>query len=311
MDDNNNKLQKTPGPSSEGPQGTAITPSGGVKISGKSRLHSALAGANAPKSSAEIEEGFKKAAEAAVAHSPDKVRDPLTAENRIAIMADCSGSMSEQASGNNPYSSHGTKKIDLLQQALVGFINQVNFDTTSVAIYTFPMNYREEELSAEERDPEFTATFPTGTGVKYKLSFDKLLLTYAAQSLRASGGTPMHSTMQKVLQEIPLTRGIIISDGEADQPDTARMNAHDYTKSETIVDCVHIGDSSSGEQLLQDIAKITGGIYIKFDNVQNFAKAFAFLTPEGRATLILNAGAGATLEQKEAAARMLGAKEIK
>lgn len=110
----------------------------------------------------------------------------------------------------------------------------------------------------------------------------------------------MHSTMGKVIDELPLTRGIIISDGEADVPNAALDYARKYAASETVVDTVHIGNSTGGEKLLQEIASITGGIYIKFSDVAAFSKAFEYLTPERRATLML-----------PGAAALLGAKELK
>lgn len=298
MANENDKIQKVPD-ASQTPSGIQKSGAGSIKITGKSRLHSALAQAGATTQSSD--ESFKKAVENVTASSVDKVNDPLTALNRIAIMADCSGSMSS-AAGNGIRNS----KIELLRQALTGFINQVNFDNTSVAIYTFPMWEHSEEYGDQFHDPNV----PQTQGIKYRLSRDKTLLTFGAQSLNASGGTPMAQTMGHVIADIPLTRGIVISDGVADSSENALRQARLFAKSETIVDTVHIGDSSSGEKLLQQIAQITGGIYIKFDNVANFAKAFSFLTPEGRATLMLSGNIG-TLEGKEAVARLLGAKEVK
>jgi hypothetical protein len=287
MPEEKDKLIKPQNPD-ESPKGIATT-GGKVKITGKSRLHSAL-------SQTPVEdpaESFRKAAATATASQVDKQNDPLTATNRIAIMADVSGSMnSSGVSGNSRQA-----KIDLLKLALTGFLNQVNSDTTSVAIYTFPLRGGWEHPEEDEVD-QFGGFGPQG--IAYRLSFDKTLLQLAVQGLSAGGGTPMHSTMGKVIDELPLTRGIIISDGEANAPQAALDYARKYAASETIIDTVHIGGSSSGERLLQEIASITGGVYIKFDNVDAFAKAFEYLTPEKRATLML-----------PGAAALLGAKELK
>jgi hypothetical protein len=264
-------------------------PPEGGSSEGKSRLHSALSQAPAE----DPAESFRKAAATATASQIDKQNDPLTATNRIAIMADVSGSMDSGAGVKN---SHQTK-IDLLKIALTGFLNQVDSDTTSVAIYTFPLRH-DGELEYNSDHDDFD-TF-TQQGIAYRLSFDKTLLQLAVQGLSAGGGTPMHSTMAKVIDELPLTRGIIISDGEADRPDAALDYTRKYAASETIIDCVHIGSSSGGERLLQEITSITGGIYIKFSDVENFSKAFSYLTPERRATLML-----------PGAAALLGAKELK
>lgn len=291
--DDKNKLIKPPDPAS-GPSGTLSTTGGAVKITGKSRLHSALASAGGTK--VDPEESFKKAAEEASKSAIDKTDDPNTAANRIAIMADVSGSMSSRDG-----SSHS--KIDLLKMALGGFVQQINPETTSVAIYTFP-------LGSEWDDNDYRSG-SAQTGVARRLSRDKNLLSLTINGLQDGGGTPMHSTMKKVIEEISLTRGIIVSDGDADSPDAALEQARAFAASETVVDCVHIGSSAGGENLLSQIAKITGGLYLKFDNVENFSKAFSFLSPENRAKLALAAGPGATLAEKAEVARQLGAKEIK
>ena len=291
------KLIKPPDPASA-PSGTALSPSGGaVKITGKSRLHSALASQGGTK--VDPEESFRSAVNAANASHVDKQSDPNTAENRIAIMADTSGSMSS-------YDGSSQSKINLLKTALAGFIQQINPDNTSIAVYTFPLGSRWYE---ETEDVDSTQLH----GVTHRLSRDKTLLQLTVQGLSAGGSTPMHDTMQKVLDEVSLTRGIIISDGGADAPMFTLDKAQLFAESETVVDCVHIGSSASGESLLKEIAQITGGLYLKFDIVENFSKAFSFLSPEGRKALMLNAGPAGqlTAEGKEAVARLLGAKEVK
>lgn len=298
MDNQDNKLIKPPDPK-ESPSGTAISKTGGgVKITGKSRLHSALVSSGpAPK---DPEAAFKAAAAELNKSQIDKHDDPNTAEHRIAIMADCSGSMGSR--DNSRF-----EKIELLRQALGSFIDQINPDNTSVAIYTFPFY----EHGWEDDNDNITTSTYQSHGVHHKLSRDKNLLKLMVNGLKDGGGTPMSSAMNKVITDIPLSRGIIISDGEADSAPAALEEAHKFAKSETKIDCVHIGTSASGENLLAQIAKITGGLYLKFDNVDNFAKAFSFLTPEGRAKLALAAGPQATLAEKAEVARQLGAKEIK
>ncbi len=276
-------------------KGITSTKTGGIKISGMSRLQAALK--QAPKE--DLEESFRKAAEVVneAANTVDKLNDPLTATNRIAIMADISGSMSDYAEGTK-------RKIDLLKTALKSFLNQINFDTTSVAIYTFPLRsgYDWDDTDVDSGNSQ---------GIKFKLSHNSPMLNLAVDGLQAAGGTPMHETMKKVINELPLTRGIIISDGEADRTDAALDEARKFALSETIIDTIHIGSSNSGEKLLQEIAKITGGLYLKFDNVTNFAKSFSYLTPENRAKLALAAGPQSTLAERNEVAKMLGAKEIK
>jgi Mg-chelatase subunit ChlD len=293
-EDDKNKLIKPSEAGKEISKGVSSTPTGGVKIAGRSRLHSALA--QGPKE--DPEESFRKAAQVIQEAALKNAVDPLTCENRIAIMADCSGSMSGRVISNK-------SKMDLLKEALRGFIDHVNFENTSVAITTFPLR------QGYGWDGEDNSIASGGTTAKDLLSTNKTLLETTAQCLQDGGGTPMHEAMGKVINEIPLTRGIIISDGDADHFELAIAEARNFAKSETMVDTVHIGKSSRGEKLLQEIASITGGFYIKFDDVSSFAKSFSYLSPEGRAKLALAAGPQATLAEKNEVAKLLGAKEIK
>ena len=109
----------------------------------------------------------------------------------------------------------------------------------------------------------------------------------------------MRRCVEVCLEKVPMTRGIIVSDGEAtdwrDRDYEDDDTPHDpqakndilalYKKAAIPIDCVHIGDSSSGEELLRRIAKETGGLYIKFSDVNAFSKGFSYLTPGYRAML--------------------------
>lgn len=205
-------------------------------------------------------------------------------ENRIALMLDTSGSMAmtdNSASGSNYNRFHqklDKSKIELLREAMQSFVSQCNFGDTSLALETFPF---EEEF-------------------RLGLTSFEPILTTTVMSLQAGGGTPLSQAMSYVLGSYSLTRGIIVSDGDADNGPSALDIAGQYAEAGVPLDCVHIGTSSGGEQLLKDIAERTGGIFIKFDNVNNFAKNFSYLTPAKRSQLFLSGAAG-----------LLGAKEIK
>jgi hypothetical protein len=96
-----------------------------------------------------------------------------------------------------------------------------------------------------------------------------------------------------------MTRGLIISDGAANDwyntytYDQERRNTNPYYNdtvqkyidAQIPVDCVHIGDSDSGEALLKYVATTTGGLFIKFKSTGNFAQAFKYLAPTYRAML--------------------------
>ena len=197
-----------------------------------------------------------------------------TMPHRIALMLDCSSSMSCRAIKEQT-------RIDLLKEAVMNFSQRCNYLDTSVAIATFPSN---EPLP---------------------LTCDSSLVATKTLTLVASGGTPMHQCVKSVIEDIPLTRGVIVSDGEAGDWRGGEMIKSDpdkildrYKELRIAIDCVHIGESSRGEDLLRRIAKITGGLYIKFTDVSAFSKAFGYLAPAYRALLV------------SGDAKAIGAKEI-
>ena len=176
--------------------------------------------------------------------------------NRIALMIDCSGSMSGDS-------------IKLLEQAVQDFIQKSNSSDTAIAIESFPEQVRVE------------------------LTDDKTRLWFLTMGLKANGGTPMSKAMDYCLNEhYMITRAILISDG---QPDNVPIEETQRFKNRKVpVDCVHIGEYAGGEDVLKNISEITGGLFVKFKDVKSFATAFAFLLPETRAQaaqLFLGSGA--------------------
>lgn len=200
---------------------------------------------------------------------------PETLPNRIALLLDVSGSMGS-AEG-----AKGVTKIEALRDAVTGFITACNMADTSLALEPFGDDYPSPNRLA-------------------LTTFRPLLLTTAA-SLRDNGSTPLARAMRYALESYSMTRCVLVSDGEPDSADAAYSVAEGYKLSETPVDCVHIGDSTSGEACLRRIAEMTGGVYIKFENITSFSGAFKFLTP-GYYGLLRSGGF---------AAEDLGAKEIK
>jgi Mg-chelatase subunit ChlD len=178
-----------------------------------------------------------------------------TLPNRLVIMIDQSGSMNGEP-------------IKLLENAVQDFIQKSNPSDTAIAVESFP------------------------EGTSIEMTNDKMKLWMLCMGLRASGGTPMGSTMEKCLHLGKMTRAIIISDG---QPDCSPKNQTlEYKKREIPVDTVHIGDSEMGVDVLKEISEITGGLFVKFKDIKSFSTAFAFLLPETRvqaAQLFLTAGA--------------------
>lgn len=197
--------------------------------------------------------------------------------NRLCLMLDCSGSM---------YGEH----LNNLKDAVTNFVNRCDFFETSIACSTFPQS-DDLELTT---DPNGVTAFATG--------------------LTSGGGTPMRACVERCLSK-NMTRGIIVSDGDAG--DWHRYHYDDWdesskepkpTKDELLtkykekgipIDCVHIGASTGGEELLRWIASETGGIYLKFTDVSAFSTAFAYLTPGYRAMLTSGKVDAASLGAKE------------
>ena len=191
--------------------------------------------------------------------------DPATMPNRITLMLDKSGSM-------NDYEKDSKRRIDLLKDAIENFVGRCNLNDTSVAIETFPPS------------------------IAVPLTSNRTILTSASYGLSASGNTPMRNCVESCLNKIPMTRGVIVSDGAAtDWNDRFSNEEEDLKSADEIllkykeagipIDCVHISLGTSGEELLRRIAATTGGIFIKFTDVSAFAQAFGYLAPGFRAML--------------------------
>jgi hypothetical protein len=217
------------------------------------------------------------------APSADAVSD--TKANRIALLLDCSGSMS----GSDDYNATVVKsKIDLLKDAMTGFVNACNFGDTALAIETFPSgDHSESEIGAKSTRVPLTTLHP--------------FLMTSIMMLRAGGGTPMSAAMKYAVGTYSLTRAVIVSDGDADNATAAISEAATYKEAGIPCDTVHIGQSAGGEETLKEIARVTGGMFMKFTDVSSFAKNFRYLTPAFYAQLTSGS----------VTAAQLGAKEIK
>lgn len=107
--------------------------------------------------------------------------------------------------------------------------------------------------------------------------FTKGLIDTSTGYIKQSGRTPLLQTLKKLRENNPsLTRAIVFSDGE---PDDHRFEYYGISKEwGLVVDTVFIGIRSSC--FLQDLAELTGGIFLKFDpSKSNFATAFKYLSP--------------------------------
>lgn len=193
--------------------------------------------------------------------------DPHTMPNRIALLLDCSSSMSAME-------AHGKSRMELLKDALQNFVGRCNFGDTALAVETFPPNF------------------------EIPLSTNQIHISGSIFAINASGNTPMQACVKRAIGKIPMTRAVIVSDGEAtdwhgygyDDEDLSDNAPADktlqaYIEQHIPIDCVHISTGTGGEELLRQIAKATGGIFIKFTDVSAFAQAFGYLTPAYRAML--------------------------
>lgn len=217
--------------------------------------------------------------------------DAQTMPNRICLMLDCSRSMDNREPGG--------RRIDLLKDAVQNFVSRCSFHDTSVAI----------------------ATFPGRTDKALPLTCSSAQIIGYAVGLEPTGNTPLHDCVTRCITDIAMTRGVIVSDGGAtdwsDYVEEPAVDVHGemhqtaqqlsktvlqlYKDQGIPLDCVHISAGTDGEALLKRIAAETGGIFMKFSDVNAFSKAFGYLAPGQR--FLLTSGTVTAAE--------LGAKEIK
>jgi Mg-chelatase subunit ChlD len=201
--------------------------------------------------------------QAASRQEKENKKDAATMPNRIGLMLDVSGSMAGE-------------KMDMLRLAGRTFLEQCSSDDTACAINTFEPSLR------------------------VNMSTEHSLNASLCHGLNCLGGTPMADAMQDMLHNEPLTRGVLVSDGQPNDQQSVRDIASDYREAQIPIDTVHIGESDQGEELLKYVAEITGGKYLKFTDVTSFGRSFKYLTPGFRA--MLNA---------PNAAELIGATEVK
>ena len=181
------------------------------------------------------------------------------------IFPDCSGSTSDMVTDGR-YGDRGSEKEPhnksyFCRQAVNTFIDNCFIGATKVGLASFP---------------ELVVIEPT---------HDLNAVKIAAQAIEPTGSTPMHEPLDFVLDEWPITHGIVVSDGSPDSVQAVEDSARRYKAKGVKLDAVHIGSDHGGEATMKMIAETTGGIYIKFTDVKAFAESFKFLTPKHRLTL--------------------------
>jgi Mg-chelatase subunit ChlD len=185
-------------------------------------------------------------------NNPVNSIDPTKAEHRIGIVFDDSGSMCGEP-------------IRKAKEAVAGFLKTCNPSNTAITVY--PLNASPKPLT-------------NNWG----------LVNLFTASLKDSGGTPLYGTVMQCINNEPVTRMVVFSDGEPDyyERDTADISNEPVkrkegqcidlcTEKKIKVDTVYIGH---GENLfLKRLAERTGGIYIHFTDMSVFAKNMKYLAP--------------------------------
>lgn len=182
----------------------------------------------------------------------------------VVIFPDCSGSMADGVEGKGygtGESRESHNKAYFCRQAVNTFVDNCFAGATKVGLASFP---------------ELVVLEPTADLASVKRS---------AEQIEPTGSTPMHEPLEFVIDEWPLTHGIVISDGSPDDKALVLAVAKRYRERGVKVDAVHIGADTGGEELMKALAETTGGIYIKFTDVKAFAESFKFLTPKFRLQL--------------------------
>lgn len=185
------------------------------------------------------------------------------AKERIIIVADDSGSMDGLP-------------MEQQKKAIAAFLGVCNPSDTAVGVT--PMNRERINL---------TMIHPI------------ILSKTAAWPINGGGGTPTFGTLAKALEQNP-SRVVLISDGQPTDGGAKRAGYREWdTPQETPVettinpilqkykdknvkiDTVFIGEEydTSSQKEMQDIASLTGGMYIFFKEGESFAKQFKYLAP--------------------------------
>jgi len=179
--------------------------------------------------------------------------------NRLGLVLDDSGSMS----GSMPQ----------VHLAVETFIKNCNSNDTALCLY--PLNAQQMSL---------TNNFAS-VGI-------------FAATLEATGGTPLYTKLQLMLEKENITRAVAFSDGSPTDnstvygEDTNNSNKHEatmklYQAKKVPIDTIYIGYSdSSGYRTMKRIADETGGIFLHFTDASILAKSLKYLTPHYRAMLM-------------------------
>lgn len=213
--------------------------------------------------------GFKKVGLAAKLHEAQKagidinaVVDVSKLEHRIGIVFDDSGSMSMSA-------------IQNAQKGVEAFCQVCSPINTAIALY--PLNLEPRSLT-------------NNMG----------LIIVTANTYKSSGGTPANRVLQAMIEKEPITRAVVFTDGgftdnhvyyEKDEllPEKfqGRSNLYKtatlYKDKNVPIDTIYIGIGDHSD--MQLLSEYTGGLYVKFEDMEQLKKGLKYLAPTFRAML--------------------------
>lgn len=193
------------------------------------------------------------------------LKDPekLKTKNKLAIVFDTSGSMAHHETNEETYVMDPKSRIDYAKLAVKGFVDRTDLNINAIGIMPFVETF--QELS-------FFNYSSISTDI---ISFVNGLNTLI-------GHTPLCKCILNVLnmEEKP-SRVIVFSDGEATDKYPSFLNEikKDPPLRTIVIDTVAIGQDS---YFLKQIAEATGGIYLFFKDISQFAGQLKYLSPQLR-----------------------------
>jgi hypothetical protein len=179
---------------------------------------------------------------AAIANGATIIKSPQEMEHRIGIVFDDSGSMSPA-------------QISDCHEGIEEFLRSCGKDNTAITIY--PMNAAKLDL---------TTNLPA--------------IALLQRSIRATGGTPLVQTAERMLKENPITRAIIFSDGAPNTRDTDKLVAAGVCIDTVYIPSGPVYEGDAAASFMKKLAADTDGIYLQFERGKsNFRTAFKYLSP--------------------------------
>lgn len=214
---------------------------------------------------------------------------PEDAASRIRIIFDNSGSMNSPARVMSIYDPNAKTKISEAKEGCVEFMRNCTPNKDAVAIHL--LNNDGEMSDWDELEQQRITYSLPALIANETITTDLILIASNISSdlIKPTGGTPLMETIERAYNAQPkATRMVAFSDGDA--TGSRSMDICYRCKKDGIpIDTVFFGVAgTSGAIFMQQIAEITGGIFLVFDPAKGvkFADAFKYLTPGKRLMLM-------------------------